>query len=543
MTAPKQILSTSDCESRLRSANDIGGATQLKKKTDLLASAVSTFGKSLKDKLSKKAISGAPEDQIRGPLETLLQDIALLSLFKKGDVVAHGETALSELKIRPDYAVSVKNVLVGFIEIKAPGKGADPRKFKDEHDRRQAEKLKSLPNLIYTDGNAFSLWRNGKIEGTILKLEGDVETAGEKLKAPGTLQGLIASFLRWEPIPPTSPRALAEVSAGLCRLLRDEVSEQLTLANVGLAELAKGWRQLLFPDATNEEFADGYAQAVTFGLLMARARNISIVTGLDQVAKSLSKTNSVIGAALQVLTDSDEVRESLDTSFGTLVRVLEAVDWRLISKGDTEAWLYFYEHFLEVYDNDLRKETGSYYTPPEAVTSMVRLVDDVLRDAKRFDIAEGLASSEVTLADPAVGTGTYLLGVLRHIAKTTEDDQGAGAVAGVIKDALKRIIGFELQFGPFAVAQLRILAEVADLLAVSKIPTDVRLRLYITDTLSNPDELTGYLPSILRPLGVSRSEANAIKRSEPITSSLAILPTRRGQGDTAAGSRRVTKGT
>ena len=487
------------------------------KETDLLGSAVSAFGKSLKEKLSKKVISGAPEDQLRGPLEKLLEAIALISLFKKGDVVAHGETALSDLKIRPDYAVTVKKALVGFIEIKAPGKGADPRKFKDDHDRKQAEKLKSIPNLIYTDGNAFSLWRNGKLEGAVVKLSGDVETAGDKLTAPPALQNLFSSFLQWEPIPPASPRALAEVSAGLCRLLRDEVAEQLALANAGLTELAKGWRQLLFPDATDVEFADGYAQAVTFGLLMARARNISIVTGLDQVAKSLAKTNSVIGAALQVLTDSDEAREALVTSFGTLVRVLEAVDWALIGKGNSDAWLYFYEHFLEVYDNDLRKETGSYYTPPEVVTSMVRLVDDVLRDTKRFDISEGLVSSEVTVADPAVGTGTYLLGVLRHIAKTTEDDQGPGAVAGVIKDALKRIIGFELQFGPFAVAQLRILAEVADLLQVSKIPTDVRLRLYITDTLSNPDEVTGYLPSILKALGVSRSEANAIKRAEPIT--------------------------
>ncbi len=32
-------------------------------------------------------------------------------------------------------------------------KGADPRRFKDEHDRVQWDKLKSLPNLVYTDGN------------------------------------------------------------------------------------------------------------------------------------------------------------------------------------------------------------------------------------------------------------------------------------------------------------------------------------------------------------------------------------------------------
>jgi hypothetical protein len=37
---------------------------------------------------------------------------------------------------------------------------------------------------------------------------------------------------------------------------------------------------------------------------------------------------------------------------------LEAVDWRMITKDKPEAWLYFYEDFLEAYDNKLRKRTA-----------------------------------------------------------------------------------------------------------------------------------------------------------------------------------------
>ena len=59
--------------------------------------------------------------------------------------------------------------------------------------------------------------------------------------------------------------------------------------------------------------------------------------------------------------------------------MLDAVNWHTISKGKPDAWLYFYEDFLAVYDNTLRKLTGSYYTPPEVVGPMIRLVDDVLR--------------------------------------------------------------------------------------------------------------------------------------------------------------------
>ena len=481
-----------------------------------LAEAVARFGAALKPKLSSPAATGAPEDQLRAPLETLLADLAHLLLFKPGQVVAIGETTLAALHTRPDYAVTAHGALVGFIEVKAPGKGADPRRFTDPHDRAQWAKLKSLPNLLYTDGNAFSLWRGGHLH-EIVHLEGNVETAGPALRAPPALERLFAGFLRWEPITPATPRALAEIGAALCRLLRDEVTEQLAALTPALTGLATDWRKLLFPEATDAEFADGYAQAVTFGLLMARAQGIPL-TDFPAVARALARTNTVIGGAFRVLTDDVDGQAALKTSLGTLTRVLGAVDWAVIGKGDPDAWLYFYEHFLEAYDNDLRKLTGSYYTPPEVVTAMVRLTDETLQDPTRFAVPGGLASPEVTLADPALGTGTYLLGVLRRIAATTRDDQGQGAVPAAIRAALPRLIGFELQFGPFAVAQLRLVAEVAQLLQIKgTIPEDIRLRLYVTDTLGNPYVEDEYLPQILKSVAESRRQANAIKRQEPIT--------------------------
>jgi hypothetical protein len=54
--------------------------------------------------------------------------------------------------------------------------------------------------------------------------------------------------------------------------LRDEVTEQLALGSPALTGLAVDWRKLLFPEATPEQFADGYAQAVTFGLLMDKEK-------------------------------------------------------------------------------------------------------------------------------------------------------------------------------------------------------------------------------------------------------------------------------
>lgn len=483
-----------------------------------VADAVSTFGANAKSKLANVAIEGAPEEQLRGPLDAMVRAIAEICGLPAGSVHLVGETSLSDLKIRPDFAVTVNNALVGYIELKAPGKGADPRKFSAGHDKDQWNKLKSLPNLIYADGNSFSLWQDGELVGKVVHLEGDIETSGSKLDAPPTLLPLIESFLLWHPVPPPNARKLAEVSARLCRLLRDEVVEQMGLGSPGLTALATDWRKLLFPHADDTQFADGYAQAVTFGLLVARSRDISLSHGIHDAAQEVRKSSSLIGTALSLLTDDDTNREALKTSLDTLTRVLNEVNWHTISKDKPEAWLYFYENFLEVYDNKLRKQTGSYYTPAEVVSAMVNLVDEALR-SPLFGRPAGFADADVVVADPAVGTGTFLLGVLRRIAKTITKDQGAGAVPAAIQAAAKRVIGFELQFGPFAVAQLRIIAEMQSLLDSPKnsTPQIPVFRLFITNTLANPFIEDETLGQIYEPVAKSRRDANTVKKEQRIT--------------------------
>ncbi|HEV8552907.1 MAG TPA: type ISP restriction/modification enzyme [Casimicrobiaceae bacterium] len=478
-----------------------------------LAFAISTFGAKAKQKLANPAAVGSPEDQLRAPFEQLVSELAAALALPKEAVVAVGESSVSDLKTRPDYAVTVHKALVGFIELKAPGKGADPRKFKDPHDKAQWEKLHSLPNLLYSDGNAFSLWQDGQLIGSVVKLIGDIETSGNKLQAPTELLALFERFFLWKPIPPKSVKDLALMSARLCRLLREEVTEQLALKSEALTSLAVDWRRLLFPDATDERFADGYAQAVTFGLLMARAKKIELATGFDKVADELAHTSTLIGKALWLLTNNAGNQATLKTSLGTLTRVLDAVDWAKISKGNPEAWLYFYEDFLEVYDNKLRKQTGSYYTPPDVVEAMVRLVNEELI-GPRFGLHAGIASPSVTLADPAVGTGTFLLGVLRTIASTIKADEGEGAVKAAMNAAIQRLIAFEMQLGPFAVAQLRILAEIVELTGSAP---KTEPRMFVTNTLGNPDDEEGWIPGFLAPIAESRKAANRIKREEPIT--------------------------
>jgi len=117
---------------------------------------------SFADKLKAKFAlpgSASPEDQLKPVVADLLT----------GSGVSYGltvetrtETHLSDHKVRPDIAVYVGGLICGYIELKAPGLGADAPKLKGDHNKKQWEKLKGLPNLIYTDGREWALYRTGE---------------------------------------------------------------------------------------------------------------------------------------------------------------------------------------------------------------------------------------------------------------------------------------------------------------------------------------------------------------------------------------------
>lgn len=478
-----------------------------------LTAAVAKYGRSVRDKLSAFSVTGQPEDQLRNPLESLLRELCELTGRDGSKLTLIGETSLASLAVRPDFAVEYDDLLIGFIEVKSPGKGADPRRFRDLHDKTQWKKLQALPNLLYTDGQEFALWCDGKQLGSTMVFIGDLETAGKDLAPPANLLQLVEDFFVWKPILPRSPAALATISARLCRLLRDEVAEQLDLKNEHLHGLLEDWKNLLFPEATEQQFADWYAQAVTFGLLLARAREIDLTKGVAHAARELSvSTDSMIGSALRALTDPTGAVDALQTSVATMGRVLAVVDWSKISKDDPDAWLYFYEGFLQTYDRNLRKQTGSYYTPVEVVRSMAGLVDEAL--TTHLNLPGGFKNPAVTVVDPAMGTGTFLLEIVRLIAERISADQGPGAVGPALEEALKRIIGFELQLGPFAVAQLRLLAELAAFGSTEADPS--ALRTYVTNTLDDPFVEESSLGSWYQPITDARRAANKAKAEENI---------------------------
>ena len=483
----------------------------------MLDSLVSEFGSEVTAKLQTKA--GQDEAQLRDPFARLLRQAgAVLGVH----VLTVDETPLDVLGVRPDFMVSVAGARVGYAELKAPGKKVPTTRPPTSRDKGQWDQLRLLPNVLYSDGEQWAVYRYGELHGVVAQLDGTLRTSGSRLRpADGAFERVIRDFLLWGPDPPRTIGQLVRAVASLCRLLRDEVSETLKRERSReepepvFSGLVEDWRSYLFPGLSDEQFADAYAQTVTFALLLARVDGISFEgTGFAEIARQLGKKHSLMGKALDVLTE--RIAEQRSIVLTSLQRVIGAVDWDTLSEKTPDSYLGLYENFLEEYDPALRRRSGSYYTPNKVVAFMVRFVDEILRD--RMDIGWGLAADEVRIIDPAMGTGTFLLNIIDAVARTVQEEQGQGAVGPQLLALFGRLIGFEKQAGPYAVAQLRIHQALK-----GEYQTEVpekEVKLLVADTLDDPyDDLYTeqvHIPSTLEPIVRSRREANRIKLKTPI---------------------------
>ena len=181
-------------------------------------------------------VDAQPEDQLKAPVGDLLQAIGETT---GRDVAYRTEVRLDDINGRPDIGVIVDQLLTGHVELKRPGLGARPERFKNAN-RNQWERFKALPNLIYTDGSEWSLYRSGELK-TRVRIADDVSEngkAGIDQSDAELLGELLRDFLYWEPIVPSTAKGLAEFLAPLARILRDEVRKALKRETSTLRELA-----------------------------------------------------------------------------------------------------------------------------------------------------------------------------------------------------------------------------------------------------------------------------------------------------------------
>ena len=153
--------------------------------------------------------------------------------------------------------MQVNGAICGYIEIKKPGLGADAPALTGKHNRRQWTRLSNLPNLVYTDGTCWARYETGVRKGEIIKLDGTLtEGSGDLRLTSPEFEQMLVTFLGWVPSPIRNVDALVRAVAPACRLLRDEVADQLARERVWVkagsnlnkqlfSGLVADWRQLL----------------------------------------------------------------------------------------------------------------------------------------------------------------------------------------------------------------------------------------------------------------------------------------------------------
>ncbi len=485
-----------------------------------------TFANAVHERFAS-ALVGQPEDQLKTPVEHL---VSILGRYFGHNVQVVTESTTPEIG-RPDMAVGVDGALVGHIELKRPGTGADPSRFTG-HNARQWRKFQELPNLVYTDGNAWALYRSGQRVENIVSI-GSVDQGGStslRFDAVNEFLSLIRDFLTWEPVTPASPRALAQLLAPLCRFLRDDVLQAARNSNSALAQLADDWRATLFPDATDEEFADAYAQTLTYALLLARFDGASDLRP-SWAADTLRHKHKLLSHVLTLLTDPQTSRD-IGTGVDILTRVISAVDPTRLIARDPDPWLYFYEDFLAEYDSRMREERGVYYTPVQVVRCQVVLVAKILEE--RFSKPMAYADDDVVFLDPAAGTGTYPLAAITEAVDRVRDRYGTGAVPQRATILASNVHAFELLVGPYSVAHLRVTQKLQE--AGATLPDD-GVHVYLTDTLESPDMAPpGRLPLSLRPLVDEHRRAGTVKRETRVLVCMGNPPYSRQAFDASEGT-------
>lgn len=482
----------------------------------------------------------ATEHTYRPALQALL-DTALPAL------AAINEPARTDCGA-PDFILVRRrdNLPVAFVEAKDID---DPDLDGRRQHREQFDRYRhSLAHIAFTDYLDFHLYEDGEPVAQVRIGDAREGRILPRRDAEAAFDALLARLTGGGPQLLTSSARLADAMAAKARLLAETVRRALaqradSYDDESLHGLFRAFRNVLIHDAEPEEFADLYAQTITYGLFAARLHDDTPDTFSRQEAASLiPKTNPFLRRFFQSIAGYD-LDDRIAWLVDDLAATFRAVDLRRLladygrSGRRDDPMIHFYEDFLTAYDPAQRKAKGVWYTPQPVVRFIVRAVDHLLH--RDFGLTEGLADASrvsrkvveaqavdrrtadhrkrvdrsfhrVQILDPATGTGTFLAEAVRLVRNRFEGREGLWQDY-VERDLLPRLGGFELLMASYAIAHLKL-----DLLLEQtgyRHRSDRRLHVYLTNSLESPaDERT-----LFDQLFSEEAEAaNRVKRDAPV---------------------------
>ena len=420
----------------------------------------------------------------------------------------------------PDFRLwNGKDRIVGYVEAKKPTE----ERLDLVEDSEQLKRYRStFPNLILTNFLEFRLYRNGQREQTVLAARPLVLNRlglTPAMEKPDELYALLDRYLDFA-LPKTFTAAsLAVELAKRTRLLREVIGEQFHQEQDTpgvLSGFYEAFRTYLIGSLTREDFADLFAQTITYGLFAARTRagegfnrraafdNIPHTIG---VLRDLFRFISLGDLPVPLAWCVDDIAEVLAVADapGILDRYYQE------GKG-SDPVVHFYETFLARYDPEERERRGVYYTPAPVVGYIVRSLHGLLKT--EFGKTDGLASDGVTLLDPAAGTMTFVARAAQQAVGEFEAKYGSGGREDFIRrHILGNFYALELMMAPYAVGHLKMsffLEELGHRLADGE-----RVPFYLSNTLEMTELGQTSMP-FYSALAEESRLAGVVKKQTPI---------------------------
>ena len=415
---------------------------------------------------------------------------------------------------------------VGYVETKDIGENLS----NIERSEQLGRYLLGLENLVLTDYLEFRWYVEGTLRhsarlGTLDPVRQRIVTSRTALHE---LHDLLAAFLNHKPPPITRAKELAERLARPTHMIRDTITTafEQDKASDALRGLHQAFADVLVPHLPVDDFADMFAQTLTYGLFAARVNHDPAKGSFQRLgaAAAIPRTNPFLRNLFGQATGLSLEDEPFVGFVDDLVQLLAECDMESILRdfgreaAREDPVVHFYETFLAAYDPELREQRGVYYTPEPVVSYIVRSVDHLLKE--RFGLPEGLADQtpttysvatytessieseeetrnpqqapRVLILDPATGTGTFLYAVVDLIRERFRQSGNAGLWSSYVREQLlPRLFGFELLMAPYAVAHLKLSMQLAghDLPESARqdwrydFESSERLNIYLTNTL------------------------------------------------------------
>ncbi|MBM2813381.1 MAG: Adenine specific methyltransferase [Ignavibacteria bacterium] len=434
----------------------------------------------------------------------------LLKAFEKenfkGKFNVKHEPKKQEDKGRPDFKVTTKEQLtIGFIETKKIGE--DLAKTLQSKQLSNYQQLSD--NIIVTDYLHFYLIRKGE-KVLDVPLFSDFNLQNKRFKVDKTrieeLSRLLKDFFQSEPESIFKTKDLALRLSVKAIFLKKYCFENLKYNQDEdnlLLGLFIGFKESILHQIDEKDFADIYAQTITYSLFLAALNCDSPKIQLNQTTafSLLPKSFPLIKELFHRL---DDFPSDIIWSIEEIISILKVTDFTAIKKefaeyrhkeqGFNDPFIFFYEDFLKHYDKSQRELRGVYYTPEPVVSFIVRSIEVILKE--KFLINDGFINKDVTLLDFAAGTGTFLLHAIKQAieqALKLGDKQTVNKILN--EQVLNNFYGFELLVAPYVIANLKISEYLKD--EGYSLDAEKRLNIYLTNTLTNelPKPIPG-LPSI-----------------------------------------------